>query len=153
MMSTILSKARLRAAMTWLCLTFTVGAVRTATEAPAGSDGWQIPDRAATEHNPVPLDAAVLARGQGIYRSKCQGCHGVHGRGDGPDGDPKHAPGDLTDARRTARNPDGVMFYKIWNGRANPKMPAMKAALEPSDVWRVIHYVKTLRTSEAPTSR
>jgi hypothetical protein len=22
------------------------------------------------------------------------------------------------------RNPDGVMFYKIWNGRAKPRMPA-----------------------------
>ena len=31
---------------------------------------------------------------------------------------------DLTVARRAARNPDGVVFYKIWNGRQKPKMPA-----------------------------
>jgi hypothetical protein len=38
-----------------------------------------------------------------------------------------------------------VMFYKIWNGRTKPKMPAMKADISPADVWAVIQYVKTLR--------
>jgi len=49
------------------------------------------------------------------------------------------------DRRAAARNPDGVMFYKIWNGRANPKMPAMKTDITRADVWTLIHYVKTLR--------
>ena len=40
------------------------------------------------------------------------------------------------------------MFYKIWNGRAKPRMPAMKADLGRVDVWLVIHYVKTLRRRE-----
>jgi hypothetical protein len=44
-----------------------------------------------------------------------------------------------------ARNPDGVMFYRIWNGRAKPKMPAMKADLTRTDVWTIVQYVKTLR--------
>jgi mono/diheme cytochrome c family protein len=136
---------RLRAALMVACLTFVAVAVRAATPAPAGSEGWQIPDGAEIERNPVPIDQAVLDRGQRLYRSKCQGCHGVSGNGDGPDRDPSHVPGDLTDARRASRNPDGVMFYKIWNGRAKPKMPAMKADLARTDVWTVIHYVKALR--------
>ena len=37
------------------------------------------------------------------------------------------------------------MFYKIWNGRAKPKMPAMSMEITRADVWVVIHYVKTLR--------
>ena len=152
-MPTSLNKARLRAALTLVCLTFSVGAVRTITQAPAGSDSWQIPDGAVTERNPVPISPAVLARGQGLYRSKCQGCHGLRGRGDGPDADPHHAPGDLTDATRASLNPDGVMFYKLWNGRAKPKMPAMKTDIARIDVWTVIHYVKTLRRSDAPASR
>ena len=153
MMPTSPNKALLRAALTCVCLTVAVAAVRTITQAPAGSEGWQIPDGAATTPNPVPINPAVLARGQGLYMSKCQGCHGVRGKGDGPDADPKHAPGDLTDASRASRNPDGVMFYKIWNGRPKPKMPAMKTDLARIDVWTVIHYVKTLRRNDAHASR
>jgi hypothetical protein len=37
------------------------------------------------------------------------------------------------------------MFYKIWNGRARPKMPAMKSDVSVTDAWMIVHYVKTLR--------
>jgi mono/diheme cytochrome c family protein len=129
----------------WFCLTLAVGAMRTPTQAPAGSEGWNIPPGAATEANPVPLNAGALAKGQSLYKAKCQRCHGADGTGRGPDADPDHPPGDLTDGRRASRNPDGVMFYKIWNGRSKPKMPAMKADIGGADVWAIIHYVKALR--------
>ena len=51
----------------------------------------------------------------------------------------------MTDRRLASRNPDGVMFYKIWTGRAKPKMRAMKTDITRADVWTVMHYVKTLR--------
>ena len=44
-----------------------------------------------------------------------------------------------------SRNPDGVMFYKVWNGRKNPKMPAFKSEMTRDDIWTVIQYAKTLR--------
>jgi mono/diheme cytochrome c family protein len=119
--------------------------VHAAGQAPGGSEGWQIPDGAATEQSPVALSAAAVARGKNLYQSKCQRCHGVDGAGHGPDGDPAHPPADLTDSRSASRNPDGVMFYKIWNGRAKPRMPAMKSDLPAADVWMLVHYVKTLR--------
>ena len=131
----------------WICLT--VAAAVLAGEAPARSEGWQIPQGAERQRNPVAVDAGVIASGQRLYRSKCQRCHGVDGAGTGPDADPDHAPGDLTDGGRAARNPDGVMFYKIWNGRTKPRMPAMKAEIDPNEVWTVIHYVKTLRRGDA----
>jgi len=118
---------------------------RVATQAPDDSKGWVIPERAATESNPQLPTAAALARGQSLYKSKCQRCHGADGAGHGPEADPNHPAGDLTDRRAAARNPDGVMFYKIWNGRAKPKMPAMKTDITQADVWTLIHYVKTLR--------
>jgi mono/diheme cytochrome c family protein len=111
----------------------------------AGSDGWQIPALADTESNPEPDNAVVLAKGLRLYKAKCQRCHGADGSGHGPDADPQHPPGNLTDRRVAARNPDGVMFYKIWNGRSKPKMPAMKVDLTRTDVWMVVQYVKTLR--------
>ena len=55
-------------------------------------------------------------------------------------------PEDLSDPARAARNPDGVMFYKIWNGRKSPKMPGVKTeGLSKDDVWTVIHFAKTFR--------
>lgn len=111
------------------------------------SAGWQIGDDALTLVNPLPLTDATLARGQTIYRSKCQRCHGRTGTGNGPDAERGRPPGDLTDARRASRNPDGVMFYKIWNGRARPRMPAFKSDLSRDDVWTVVHYAKSLRAS------
>jgi mono/diheme cytochrome c family protein len=142
--------ARLTAALScgtvvWIGLTFAVATMRATPQAPAGAEGWQIPAGAATETNPVPPNGDVLAKGMSLYRTKCQRCHGADGTGHGPDADPRHPPADLTDGRRAFLNPDGVMFYKIWNGRARPKMPAMKFDVAPGAVWMVINYVKTLR--------
>jgi mono/diheme cytochrome c family protein len=109
------------------------------------SDGWHIPEGAAAEQSPVMASIAVIARGKSLFQSKCQRCHGPDGAGRGPDADPDHPPADLTDARRASRNPDGVMFYKIWNGRAKPRMPAMKSEVSAPEVWAIVHYVKTLR--------
>ena len=127
------------------CPTVGIEVARVATQAPDESKGWVIPERAAMVSNPELLNAAALARGQGLYKAKCQRCHGAEGAGHGPEADPDHPAGDLTDRRAAARNPDGVLFYKIWNGRAKPKMPAMKADITPADVWTLVHYVKTLR--------
>lgn len=122
--------------------------VRARPAAPQNSsDGWQIPDDASDMANPIALSPAVMTKGQDIYRSKCQRCHGRTGTGNGPDADPEHSPGNLTDARRASRNPDGVMFYKIWNGRSRPKMPAFKTDISREDTWTVVHYIKSLRTS------
>jgi mono/diheme cytochrome c family protein len=127
------------------CPTVGIELVKVATQAPEGSRGWNIPEGAAAERDPQPLDAAALARGQSLYKAKCQRCHGADGTGHGPEADPSHPAGDLTDRGLASRNPDGVMFYKIWNGRAKPKMPAMKTDITRADVWTVIHYVKTFR--------
>jgi mono/diheme cytochrome c family protein len=111
----------------------------------AQGEGWQIPQIAASETNPIARSDAVLARGKDLYKSKCQKCHGPAGKGDGPEADPDHVPDDLTDPARAARNPDGVVFYKVWNGRRKPKMPAASMDMSREDVWTVVHYVQSLR--------
>lgn len=109
------------------------------------SEGWQIGRDSLDLVNPVPLTPAVMAKGEDLYRSKCRRCHGTTGSGGGPDAEPDDPPGDLTDERRAPRNPDGVLFYKIWNGRSRPKMPAFKTDIGRDDVWAIVHYIKTLR--------
>jgi len=119
-------------------------------EAPAGGGkGWTIPAGAAQEPNPIAASPEVLAKGKSLFHSKCEKCHGKEGKGDGPDADADMPPGDLSDGSRAARNPDGVMFYKVWNGRKSPKMIAFKTELSKEEVWTVIHYAKSLRKPKA----
>ncbi len=137
---------RLIVAACCLVAALAVTAALRAQQPPASNpDGWQIPPTAATEVNPITVTPAVLAKGKNLYQGKCQRCHGPEGKGNGPDADPEHKPDDLSDGTRAARNPDGVMYYKIWNGRKKPKMPAFKSDMAQNDVWTVIHYAKTLR--------
>ena len=115
-------------------------------QAPRAANAWQLPPDAAQTKNPLTLDDKVLAAGRKIFTDKCQKCHGPKGLGDGPDADPDHAEDmDLTNPKRVDRNPDGVVFYKVSNGRKNPKMPTFKDELSTEQIWTVVAYVQTLR--------
>ena len=107
--------------------------------------GWTIPAGASQEANPIAASPDILAKGKTLFEKKCQRCHGKEGKGDGPDADSDMPPEDLTDASRAGRNPDGVMFYKLWNGRKSPKMPSFKTELSKEEVWTLVHYAKSLR--------
>jgi mono/diheme cytochrome c family protein len=138
----------------WLCVLVTFahaqGQARQAQAgrqggAPAGG-GWTLPPTAAAEKSPLTVNDGVIAGGKKLFASKCQRCHGSAGKGDGPDGEPEHQQDmDLTVAARVVRNPDGTVFYKIWNGRATPKMPAFSEDLSKEQVWAIVAYVQTLR--------
>ncbi len=107
---------------------------------------WTIPPTAEEETNPLPINAGVLAGGKKLFDTKCQRCHGPAGKGDGPDADTQYLDTmDLTQAARAARNTDGQVFHKIWNGRLNPKMPAFSEEMTKEQVWTVVAYVQTLR--------
>ncbi|MEO6221745.1 MAG: cytochrome c [Vicinamibacterales bacterium] len=120
---------------------------KTAAAAPEQAGRWTIPAGGAAETNPLPVNDATLAGGKKLFAGKCQRCHGAAGKGDGPDADAKYAADmDLTNPARTVRNSDGTVFYKIWNGRANPKMPAFSEEMTKEQVWAVAAYAQTLRT-------
>lgn len=115
------------------------------TAKPSGS-GWQLPPEAEGTKNPLTVDTKVLATGKALFKERCQKCHGASGRGDGPDADPDvQEDMDLTTAKRAARNPDGVVFFKAWNGRRKPKMPAVKDEITKEQLWAIVAYVQTLR--------
>jgi len=108
------------------------------------SKNWTIPDTVQTEKSPVASTADVLKKGASLYKSNCIGCHGPKGLGDGPDvdkSDRKSRPANLT----MSRNPEGVVFYKVWNGRKDPDMPAFKSRMTREEAWAVVQYVLSLR--------
>ena len=108
-----------------------VGAVATAFSlmmaagVSAQYQGWTIPDTAKAETSPAKNPADAAKKGKSLYTSNCAKCHGPEGKGNGPDSD--HA-ADLTDEFRADLNPEGVLYYKIWNGHTND-MPAFKSSL------------------------
>jgi mono/diheme cytochrome c family protein len=104
--------------------------------------GWTIPDGGKDEKSPVKNAADAAKKGKALFASNCAKCHGPEGKGNGPDSD--HA-ADLTDEFRTELNPEGVLFYKIWNGHT-PDMPAFKSKLTKDDTWNLVEYLKVLRT-------
>lgn len=104
---------------------------------------WQIPAAAKTEKSPLKATLDVVKKGRAIFTTRCQKCHGPGGMGDGPDADPKDKPANLV-ASKADENPDGVLFYKVFNGQP-PKMPAFKGMMSRDEIWTVAEYVKSLR--------
>jgi mono/diheme cytochrome c family protein len=132
----------------WTCVMVAV----TRAQVPSGSppdkrdQGWKIPPGAENEKSPLTVNPAVLAAGQRLFSSKCQRCHGKSGKGNGPDSEPEHQKDmDLTVPSRADKNPDGAIFYRVWNGRKSPKMPVFSEELSKEQVWAIIAYVQTLR--------
>jgi mono/diheme cytochrome c family protein len=116
-----------------------------AVAAQPSSGGWTLPADAEEKKNPHPVDDKLLASGRAVYKEKCTRCHGPGGLGDGPDSDPDAMDMNLTDPERAEKNPEGIVFYKVWNGRKRPKMPAFSAELKEDQVWAVVAYVQSLR--------
>jgi mono/diheme cytochrome c family protein len=139
--TTILAIALAAGAVTYL-----LAGAPEASPAQRQSSGWTLPPDAADTKSPLTVDDKVLAAGKKIFSDKCQKCHGQNGLGDGPDADPDHVEEmNLTNPKRADRNPDGVVFYKVSNGRRNPKMPTFKEELKPEQIWSVVAYVQSLR--------
>jgi len=130
----------------WLCVLVTFSTAQQAGRQ-GGGGGWTLPPGAAAEKSPLTVNDSVIAGGKKLFGAKCQRCHGPLGKGDGPDGEADDpADMDLTVAARAARNTDGTVFYKIWNGRATPKMPAQSEDMTKEQVWAIVAYVQTLRS-------
>ena len=106
---------------------------------------WILGEDAETKKNPLTVDAKTLAAGKAVFKNKCERCHGPGGLGDGPDAEPDIEEMNLTLDKRAARNPDGVVYYKVLNGRKKPKMPAFKDELSEEQIWSVVAHVQSLR--------
>jgi mono/diheme cytochrome c family protein len=129
----------------WIAALVLVGWLPPAAWSAAGGQDteWSIPDDAVEIKSPVEATPAILRRGASIFESSCRPCHGPEGRGNGPLSDPARPAADLTAGTKADLPADGVLFYKVWNGRR--PMPAFKSELTRDDVWAVVEHVKTLK--------
>ena len=103
-----------------------------------------IPNMGAPK-NPVPSDAASLARGAELFNINCTACHGTQGKGDGPVAAflQNKKPIDLTGPIGISLN-DGAIFMTITNGTPGG-MPALNENLTVRERWDVVNYVRQLQ--------
>jgi cytochrome c oxidase cbb3-type subunit 3 len=101
------------------------------------------PDRTFTQvQNPYDGDKTVLADGRRLFVwYNCAGCHGDHaGGGMGPS---------LRDSLWYYGGDEASIFASITEGRQHG-MPAWGSKLPESDIWKIVTYIKSLRTPDEP---
>ena len=103
-------------------------------------DAWTAPARASAKKNPVAADATSIGRGKVVYTAECATCHGVSGKGDGPQAkDLEKNPGNLTNLQGQSA---GALFWKVSEGKK--PMPTMSSKLTEQQRWDVVNYIQTL---------
>jgi cytochrome c oxidase cbb3-type subunit III len=92
--------------------------------------------------NPFAGDRGAVGQGRRLFVSfNCAGCHGDHaGGGMGPS---------LRDEDWIYGSADAQIFGSIAEGRAHG-MPSWYSKLTEDQIWRLVAYIKTLRTSNEP---
>ncbi|MFZ4799559.1 MAG: c-type cytochrome [Bacteroidia bacterium] len=97
--------------------------------------------------NTAPATKFNLSEGKRLFNINCTPCHGEDGQGNGTivaDGKYPKVP---AYADRLPTINDGKAFYSIKYGRN--LMGAYGTVLSPSQIWQVIHYINTFKTSTA----
>lgn len=99
---------------------------------------------AAKLKNPVEPTEWALLKGKELFGIYCVPCHGDSGKGDGPVGK-KYVPtpADLRPGSHGARHSDGELFVFISAGSGG--MPAFRADLTPTERWRIVAFLRTLK--------
>ena len=101
------------------------------------------PDRKlAVAENPYHGNRTVLAEGRRLFNwYNCAGCHGDHaGGGMGPS---------LRDSSWYYGGDEASIFASITEGRQHG-MPAWGSKLPRDQIWKIVTYLKSLRTPDEP---
>ncbi len=94
--------------------------------------------------NPILPDVESVATGQALFNENCAACHGIEGRGDGPEALSLSSPPVDFSAGHTTTHTDGDLFFWILQGIAETAMPAFEEQLTEKQVWYLVNYVRRL---------
>jgi len=88
-------------------------------------------------------DAAANA-GRGIYTQNCAACHGLEGKGNGPNSiSLEKKPANFT-RPFYKQYPDAFWMYRMTEGVPGTRMPRFGEVLSEEERWYVIAYIKSL---------
>ena len=86
--------------------------------------------------------APDLVNGKKVYVDKCQRCHGVNGKGDGPKADTlEKKPADYTDKKKMSEFTDAQLKQVILEGKQ--PMPAYKGKMSDKELEDVLAHVRS----------
>jgi mono/diheme cytochrome c family protein len=99
--------------------------------------------------NPVPADDTSLARGEQLFVTHCQMCHGEEGVGNGPISNflVKKKPADLTSDLVQSKD-DGTLFLIISNGSGSGYMPALNENFSVRERWDLVNFIRTFKPAQ-----
>jgi copper transport protein len=101
------------------------------------------------QENPVKPTEASTLEGRALFQQNCIVCHGVDGRGDGPQAAGLNpAPSDFR--LHIPLHTDPQFYAFIANGYPGSAMAAWKEQLSPDDIWNLVNFLRSTFT-EAPT--
>ncbi len=105
----------------------------------------------------IPAETPSLSRGRDIYQATCSACHGLAGRGDGPQAMAlTPPPANLADSTMLAGSSPLDFYRRITVGVAGTAMVSYEHALSNAERWAVALYASTLRlpapAGEAPAA-
>jgi hypothetical protein len=107
----------------------------------------RVPPKIETMKNPMPATPSVLGEARGIYEENCLRCHGLAGRGDGPDAKPLPIkPVNLSDAGIMAGMTDGKIFWAISEGIQF--MPSFSRKLTEKQRWGLVRLLRSMSNTE-----
>lgn len=109
---------------------------------PGKGDPWKAPPQADALADPLAKDAKAVAKGERVFTSLCWTCHGMQGKGDGPNAALLTVrPADLGSPGIQAQT-NGALYWKITHGRG--EMASYEQVLSREQRWAVVHYLRTL---------
>ncbi len=100
--------------------------------------------------NPLPKTREVVARGELMYQTHCQVCHGASGMGDGTVIGPFPKPPILM-SDKLIGYADSQIFHVITQGQ-NIMMP-YGHKVRANDRWAIVHYVRVLQRAYSPSAQ
>jgi mono/diheme cytochrome c family protein len=98
---------------------------------------------------PMPVDAAVMARGRERFNVFCSPCHGRTGKGDGMVVQRGFRVPSSFHIDRMREMPAGYFFDVITRGFG--AMQDYAAQVPPADRWAIVAYIRALQTSQNAT--
>ncbi len=94
---------------------------------------------------PLPVDLALLERGEERYKIFCTPCHGLQGDGNGMVAMRGMKPPPSYHQDRLRQAPNGYFYDNITNGFG--QMLGYSAQIPPRDRWAIIAYIRALQLS------
>ncbi|HQV38078.1 MAG: cytochrome c [Flavobacteriales bacterium] len=106
-------------------------------------DPWKAPAEADALVDPLAKDAKAVTKGARVFTSLCWTCHGMQGKGDGPNAAVLTVhPADLGSPGIQAQS-NGALYWKLTHGRG--EMASYEQVLSREQRWAVVHYLRTLK--------